>query len=255
MSGNKWWKLKYNLVEATEKGFRSLLTFGGAYSNHIYAVAAAAHELGLESIGVIRGEQVLPLNPTLHFASAKGMALHYISRDAYRRKADTDFLDGLGKRFGNCYVIPEGGSNNLAVDGVAEFAKTLDELTFDYLCCPVGTGGTIAGLIKGISREKEVLGFSSLKGGAYLRDEVLKFGTPHSHWEINDAYHFGGYAKTTPALLSFISRFEESHHIPLDFVYTGKMMYGIFDLIAKGFFKRGSTLLALHTGGVRGREK
>ncbi len=255
VTGNKWWKLKYNLAEAERLQQKTLLTFGGAFSNHIYATAAAAHELNLKSIGIIRGEETLPLNPTLAFAIKKGMQLHYVDRETYRNKTNPNFIDHLRNTFGDFYMIPEGGSNNLAVKGVYEFSKLLD-IDFDYLCCPVGTGGTLAGLIAGLSNQKHIIGFSSLKGGAFLKDEVEQFvGTTNSNWRIETNYHFGGYGKQSKELLDFIDSFELEHNIPLEQVYTGKMMFGIFDLIKKKYFKQGSTILAIHTGGLQGKLK
>jgi len=249
VSGNKWWKLKYNLEDAHHHGKNTLLTFGGAFSNHIYAVAAAAYELKIQSIGIIRGEETSPLNPTLRFATHKGMNLHYISRETYRKKSDQHFIDQLRDQFGDFYLIPEGGSNALAVKGVQEFAHMLD-IDFDCLCCPVGTGGTLAGVIQGLRGKKKILGFSALKDGAFLNEEVRKLGVNYTNWEIITAYHFGGYAKSTEALLQFIDDFKNQHHVPLEFIYTGKMISGIFDLATKGFFKKGSILLAIHTGGI-----
>lgn len=253
VSGNKWWKLKYNLEEAARNNFKTLLTFGGAYSNHIFATSAAAEELGFKSIGIIRGEETLPLNPTLLFAKEKGMELHYLSRDAYRTKTSSDHYF---KQFGDFYSIPEGGSNLLAVKGIREFASTLN-IDYDYICCAVGTGGTLSGLIEGVSENKEIIGFSVLKGSEFLTDEIKKLSTKSKHlsnWQLITDYHFGGYAKKTTQLLEFITSFRTTHKIPLDFVYTAKMMSGVYDLIAKGFFKRGSTLLAIHTGGLQAGE-
>lgn len=252
ISGNKWWKLKYNLEEASRLGCKKLLTFGGAYSNHIYATAAAAHELEFESIGIIRGEENLPLNPTLAFARAKGMDLHYISREEYRRKTEPDFLKGLKELFGDFYLIPEGGTNTLAVRGVAEFANLLShEAAFDYLCLPVGTGGTIAGMISGLDRGKKIVGFPVLKGASFLEDEIRVY-TENENGQLMYEYHFGGYAKSNERLKAFIKEFERSNNIPLDPIYTAKMMFGVFDLIKQGFFKRGSAVLVLHTGGLQG---
>ena len=254
-SGNKWWKLKYNLEEATRIGHDTLLTFGGAYSNHIYATAAAAKELGLKSIGIIRGENTLPLNHTLAFAESCGMTLHFVSREKYRNKTADDFIQQLQNKFGDFYLIPEGGTNGLAVKGVAEFGTALiNEVDFDYLCLPVGTGGTMAGIVKALAGRKKIVGFSVLKGGGFLSAEVKKWtADSFSNWNIEQDYHFGGYAKTTNELIKFISEFEKQHQLPLDQVYTAKMMFGILDLIQKGYFKRGSTILALHTGGLQGR--
>jgi 1-aminocyclopropane-1-carboxylate deaminase len=248
VSGNKWWKLKHNLIEAAQKNFKSLVTYGGAYSNHIFATAAAASELGFKSIGIIRGEEVLPLNPTLAFARSQGMELHYISREAYRTKS-RDYLE----KFDNFYLIPEGGSNILAVKGVREFASKLD-VPYDYLCCAVGTGGTLSGLVEGVPPEKKIIGFPALKGAEFLIKEIKKLSrqsTVLTNWELMSAYHFGGYAKSTPQLIEFIERFKTIHNVPLEFVYTGKMMFGIYSLISSGFFPRGTTILAIHTGGLQ----
>jgi 1-aminocyclopropane-1-carboxylate deaminase len=254
VSGNKWWKLKYNLEDTVKLGHTTLLTFGGAYSNHIYATAAAAKELGLKSIGIIRGEETLPLNQTLSFAVDQGMQLQYVSRELYRTKTEHGFIDPLHEKFGNFYLIPEGGTNELAVKGVTEFAKSLGD-DFDYLCCAVGTGGTLAGLIQGVPIGKEILGVSVLKGGDFLKEEVKKLldsGT-HDNWEIATDYHFGGYGKTSSTLLNFIKQFESTQSILLEHVYTGKLFYGVVDRITRNYFKRGSTLLVLHSGGLQGR--
>ncbi len=255
ISGNKWWKLKYNLEEAKRLGHDTLLTFGGAFSNHIFATAAAAKELGLKSIGIIRGEKILPLNPTLAFAESCGMQLHFISREDYRRKTDRLFIDQLKKEFGDFYLIPEGGTNAFAIRGCAEFAREkIWPIECTHVCLPVGTGGTLAGVVSGLMGETRVIGFSVLKDGSFLREEIKSqvgffIG---SNWEIQTDYHFGGYAKQTQELAEFILKIKEQHNLPLDQIYTGKMMFGIFDLIKKGYFERGSVVLAIHTGGLQG---
>lgn len=255
VSGNKWWKLKYNLLEARRLGKDMLLTFGGAFSNHIYATAGAAGELGFRSVGVVRGEETLPLNHTLHFAREKGMELYYVSREDYRKKDHPDFIKTLHDRFGDFYLIPEGGTNELAVKGCEEFAQSFHHIEYDYICLPVGTGGTISGLIRGIDINKKILGFSVLKGGEFLNEEVKALAgnkAVHDHWKIMTGYHFGGYAKRTEVLDRFIKNFFEHTAIPLDFVYTAKMMWGIYDLAEKGYFRRGTTVMAIHTGGLQG---
>jgi 1-aminocyclopropane-1-carboxylate deaminase len=253
ISGNKWWKLKYNLEEALKTGQTKLLTFGGAYSNHIYATAAAAHELGLNCIGVIRGEETRPLNPTLAFAKSKGMKLHYVTREAYRSKTEQAFIKQLHDQFGDFYLVPEGGTNQLAVKSCAEFGKQLtDEVDFDYLCLPVGTGGTMAGIIEGVNEKKEIIGFPALKGAVFLEDEIRRY-TRKKNWQLVYDYHFGGYAKTTEELKKFMDQFEKQYNIPLDPVYTAKMMFGVMDLLKKKFFDPGSIILAIHTGGLQGR--
>lgn len=249
VSGNKWWKLNLNIQRAISEHYDTLLTFGGAYSNHIYATAAAARELGLKSIGVIRGEESKPLNATLQFARDAGMQLHFISRASYGKR-DIELLSSLGEKFGRCYVIPEGGSNELGVEGIASFAEQLPR-DFDYTCCPIGTGATVAGLIRGLRGIGVVIGFPVLKGGDAWIDTVKTFNPHYTNWTIIPDYHFGGYAKTTATLENFIREFSNATNVPLEFVYSGKMFYGILDLIAKGYFKRGSRILALHTGGLR----
>jgi 1-aminocyclopropane-1-carboxylate deaminase len=187
-----------------------------------------------------------------------GMVLNFVSRDTYRNKTEQKFIDDLHTRFGDFYLIPEGGSNQLAIKGCAEFGRQLKrELDFDYVCLPVGTGATMAGIIAGVGNSKKVIGFSALKGGDFLVADVkanLKeyADTDFSNWEIVTDFHFGGYAKTKAQLLDFKKSFETKYHIPLDHVYTAKMMAGIFDLVARGYFERGSTILVVHTGGLQG---
>ena len=259
VSGNKWWKLKYNLAEAINQGSKTVLTFGGAYSNHIYATAAAANELGLKSIGIIRGEETLSLNTTLTFAKKQGMQLHYVSREEYRKKNEADFIQSLHDKYGEFYLIPEGGTNELAVQGCVELGgKLTSEIEFDYLCLPVGTGGTMAGIVSGFKGQKEIIGFSSLKGGSFLHEEVEKLqrnfsGISFSNWRIETQYHFGGYAKVPDDLKLFIRKAEADHSFPLDPIYTSKMFYGVLDLMKKNYFRRGTTILLLHTGGLQGR--
>lgn len=264
LSGNKWRKLKYNLQEARLQRKHTLLTFGGAFSNHIYAIAAAGKFSGFQTIGLIRGEEHLPLNPTLAFAREAGMHLYYINREEYRYKQEPAFLISLLEKFGDYYLIPEGGSNALAVKGCAEIIDDIP-IHYEYLCCPCGTGGTLAGMIAGTTdNQPTIIGFSALKGGGFLTEEVNELLDAYRHlephhtgttasWLIQTDYHFGGYAKTTPVLLDFIRWFEHIHTILLEQVYTGKMMFGLYDLLKKGYFKRGETIIAIHTGGLQGR--
>ncbi len=263
ISGNKWRKLKYNLLEAHRQGHHTLLSFGGAYSNHLYAVAAAGRAFGFRTVGLVRGEEISPLNPTLTFARECGMTLQYVPRTQYRDKASAGWLESLRERYGDFYLLPEGGSNALAVQGVAELVAEVD-LSWTYLCCPCGTGGTLAGLVAGAAGRGRLIGFSALKGGDFLRQEAGQLlrnyegltgisVTMHTNWQVQTAYHFGGYARVQPALLAFIRRFEEENGIALEQVYTGKMLYGIEDLLDTGFFGRGTAVVALHTGGLQGR--
>jgi 1-aminocyclopropane-1-carboxylate deaminase/D-cysteine desulfhydrase-like pyridoxal-dependent ACC family enzyme len=257
VSGNKWWKLKYNLEEAVKSKSKTLLSFGGHYSNHIYAVAGAASILGMKSVGIIRGEEVLPLNATLAYARSRGMTIHYVSREAYRLKSNEEFLLGLLERFGDSYVLPEGGTNALAVKGCREFGEKLArEVKFDIVALAVGTGGTLAGIIGGMQKDRQVIGFSVLKGGGFLEEEVRRWINPTNSaspaWRIETRYHFGGYARITQELRTFIDVQRTTHQLPLDHVYTAKALYGLFDMIQGGEIARGSTVLMIHTGGLQG---
>jgi 1-aminocyclopropane-1-carboxylate deaminase len=256
VSGNKWWKLKYNLQAASDTDHKTILTFGGAFSNHIFATAAATSELHLKSIGLIRGEKALPLNGILRFAGEQGMEIHYVSRGDYQLKSSTEFLEKLEFQFGNFYLIPEGGSNVLAVKGCAEFAETeLLKIDFEYLCLPVGTGGTMAGMICGLKGKKKVIGVSVLKGGKFLQTDVENLtrefsGMTYPNWSLLTNHHHGGYAKSSSELQSFIDEMKVVYGLPLDPVYTGKLVYAVIKEIESGAFERGSTIVLLHTGGL-----
>ncbi|MCW8910143.1 MAG: pyridoxal-phosphate dependent enzyme [Gammaproteobacteria bacterium] len=256
IQGNKWRKLKYNLIAARSKKFDTLLTFGGAFSNHIHATAAAGHYLNFKTIGIIRGEETLPLNPTLQDAINWGMELNYISRSQYREKSSAEFIEQLKHKHGNFFLIPEGGSSSYALKGCEEIIKELDE-DYDYVCAACGTGATLAGIISGLNNKSKTLGFPILKAGTYIEQEVNNFlkknnRTNLNNWKIEKNYHFGGYAKTTGELISFIIDFHEKHNIRLDPVYTAKMFYGLFDLIEKDYFKPETRIIAIHTGGLQG---
>ena len=252
ISGNKFFKLKYNLLAARQQGFEKVLTFGGAYSNHIAATAFAAHQFGFQSLGMIRGEELAqrPLNPTLATAQQFGMQLEFISRNAYRQKDQPDFLQRLQQQYPDFYLIPEGGTNALAVQGCREILVA-EDAQFDLICCAVGTGGTLAGLIEASQQHQQLLGFSALKGD-FLTQEVAQLTTKRN-WRILDDYCCGGYAKTTPELIQFIQTFEQRYNIPLEQVYTGKMLRGIFDLIDQDKIGPDQKILLIHTGGLQGR--
>ena len=252
ISGNKFRKLYYNLKQAKSDKFDTLLTFGGAYSNHIAAVAAAGSEFGFKTIGIIRGNELFnkkEQNPTLRFAIDHGMKLHFISREEYRKKNDKEFILSLKEIFGKFYLLPEGGTNHLAVKGCEEILKEEDK-QFDVVCVPVGTGGTIAGIIESSLDKQEIIGFSALKGQFQL-EEVKKY-TNKTNFRIIDDYCFGGYAKIDIDLIRFINEFKQKYGIQLDPVYTGKMIFGIMDMIKKKKLKENSRILAIHTGGLQG---
>jgi len=254
ISGNKWYKLKYNLKEAVNEGFQKLLTFGGAYSNHVMAVAEAANLLNLDSVGVIRGEPTKTLNPTLFAAESLGMELHFVSRESYRNKGEESFQKSLRDRFGRFYLLPEGGTNSLAIKGAKEIAKLIGP-DFDHIVLPVGTGGTATGIC--LDRvDSRVWGISALKGIKWP-NEIEALGQRYDlplfpNLTILVDYHFGGYAKFNDLLVQFINDFKLDHDIPLEPIYTGKMMFGVMDMISKGLLEKGSRVVAINTGGLQG---
>lgn len=252
VSGNKFRKLKYNLLQAKAENQQTLLTFGGAFSNHIAAVAFAGKERGFKTIGIIRGDELAQKvneNPTLLFAQNCGMQLEFISREEYRLKSELSFIENLKQKFGNFYLIPEGGTNALAIKGCEEII-THEDADFDYICCSIGTGGTISGLINSALPHQKVLGFPALKGD-FLKEEIRNFAQ-NENWELISDYHFGGYGKINAELVLFINHFYAENHIPLDPIYTGKMVFGVIDLIQKNYFPAESKILMIHTGGIQG---
>jgi 1-aminocyclopropane-1-carboxylate deaminase len=256
--GNKWYKLKHNLLAARAQSAHTVLSFGGAYSNHLVALAAASKACGLRSIGIVRGEAPRVLNPALRFMEAQGMALHYISRSDYRNKEDPEFIRALEKRFGPFYQIPEGGSNLLGIKGCAEITAHLQwssEAAPRIVLMACGTAATLTGVVSAVPSDCEVVGISVLKGPDSLSPQVDAWldqlaCARVSRWSIKTQYHHGGYGKTGPALNDFINDFEGRTGIPLEPVYTGKMMWGLYQMIESGEIARGAEVIALHTGGL-----
>ena len=257
VSGNKFRKLKYNLQEARTQKKKTILTFGGAFSNHILATAAAGKASGFKTIGIVRGDELgidvsktLASNSTLKRADDHGMHFDFVSREQYRNKNDAEFLKSLEEKHGDFYLIPEGGTNQLAVKGCEEILTTEDQ-QFDYICSCVGTGGTISGIINSAQSHQKILGFPALKGD-FLKEEIKPLVREQKNWKLIETYHFNGYGKYTKSLIEFVNQFKKDTEIPLDPVYTGKMMYGILDMIRKDRFLPGSKILAIHTGGLQG---
>lgn len=257
ISGNKYRKLTYNLEKAKELGNNTLLTFGGAYSNHIAAVAYAGNSFGFKTIGIIRGDELAkkimnnePLNPTLKFATEHGMELNFVSREAYKNKDSQDFITHCQESFGNFYLIPEGGSNELAVKGCEEILNENDQM-YDYICVSVGTGGTISGIINASKKHQHVIGFAAVNAPNII-EEIKRFTKKSANWQLYFEDHFGGYGKVNEDLINFINRFKEETDIQLDTIYTGKMMFRIIDLIKKNHFPKNTKILAIHTGGLQG---
>jgi len=253
ISGNKWRKLKYVLDHALSLGADTLISMGGAYSNHLHALAYAGKALGLKTIGLVRGEQPETLTPSLADMKAWGMELKFIPRSDYRllrQYKNHHDLPGLKPRQ---YWFPEGGATGLALKGVAELVAEI-AIPYDTVCLPCGTGTTLAGIVDAAPEQVSVLGFAALKNAGFLTAEVeAMLSQPRKNWQINVDYHFGGFAKTNAELSAFIEDFELNTTIPLEPVYTGKMMYALYDLIKKHNFETGQRIIAVHTGGLQGK--
>ncbi len=246
VSGNKWFKLKYNIAEAKKYNQNTILTFGGAFSNHIHATAAACKLTGIKSIGVIRGERASENNSTLSFAKQNGMQLHFVSRDEYRKKDSEEFINELKSKFGNFYLIPEGGNNELGEKGCEEIIK--DDFDFDYLFCACGTNTMFNGLSRRDSfGTKKIKPHQKIMGIRVIKSNLKEPG-------INNDYSFGGYAKHTQELLDFKKQFEKQNNIPLDYVYTAKLFYAVNNLISKNYFEEGAKILIIHSGGLQGND-
>jgi 1-aminocyclopropane-1-carboxylate deaminase len=252
VSGNKWRKLMYNVDQAVAQGHTTLLTFGGAYSNHIYATAKACQMLGLKSIGIIRGDYFPKLSSTLTFAKACGMELKFISKAQFDLRETDAFNKELAKEWGNFYRIPEGGANNLGVKGCTQILEEVDWF-FDTILTACGTATTLSGLVLGLKPGQSALGISVLKDGGSLETFVeSQVGKARSDWEILHEYAGKGYAKVDDNLYRFKQEFEAETGIPLDFVYTAKLMQALISEVERGRWKQGTRLLALHTGGLQG---
>ncbi|MFI5896412.1 1-aminocyclopropane-1-carboxylate deaminase/D-cysteine desulfhydrase [Actinoplanes sp. NPDC051513] len=240
--GNKWRKLKYNIEAAQRAGHTTLLTFGGAFSNHLLATAAAGHHFPFTTVGIVRGEHRDPLNPVLAAAVRHGMRLEYVDRSRYRQRSDKVFLEHLSEKYGNPYLIPEGGANEQGVRGCAELVDEIG-IPFDILSCSVGTGATLAGVATRLSPTQRAIGYAALKGDFLRRDVECLQKTPTTNWEIDTSHHFGGYAKRTRTLDVFIEDFRDRHGVTLNRVYEAKMMYGIFADLSR--FTPGTTVVVL----------
>ncbi|MBC7642342.1 MAG: 1-aminocyclopropane-1-carboxylate deaminase/D-cysteine desulfhydrase [Flavobacterium sp.] len=253
ISGNKFRKLKYNFLLAKSMEYKSVMTFGGAFSNHIAAVAYAGKEFGISTIGVIRGEELgskVKENPTLKFAQECGMKFEFVSREVYKSKNEIEIFEHFKLKYGLFMTIPEGGTNEYGIKGCTEIL-TNDDLDFDYICTCVGSGGTISGLIKSSDNSQTILGFPALKAD-FLDNDIKSFVSTKTNWSLIKEYHFGGYGKVTNELVVFMNNFLEKYKILLDPIYTSKMVFGVMDLIDKNYFPDNSKILMIHTGGLQG---
>ncbi len=254
ISGNKWYKLKENLAYALANNYRSVLTFGGAFSNHLIATATAAQQYGLDSIGIVRG--IVPpekFTKTLQDCKQYGMQIHCVSREDYDKKTDPVFLAQLAETFSNPFIIPEGGANKQGREGAEEIAKPIPD-TCTHICTAVGTGTTFAGLRNALPVSKKLIGFVPMKKGNYLQIEIGKHlqTEKKTNWQLMDDWHFGGFGKCNVALIDFMNSFYKQNNIPLDVVYTAKMMYGVQQLLLSKYFPENAQILCIHTGGLQG---
>lgn len=250
VSGNKWRKLKYNINEYFTSGCQSIITFGGAFSNHIAATACIGNLLKIPTHGIIRGDKVS--NSTLELASSNGMSLHFITREEYKKKNESEFAINLNNSLKNSYIIPEGGSNLLGLKGCEEIIQDFD---FDVVTSACGTGSTLSGIISSLKNNQQAIGFPVLKGGSFLEKEIrynLKLlESNNSKWKLETDFHFGGYAKYNSDLIEFINDFWKVNKVKLDPIYTGKAMFGLYSLIESGKLSCGK-ILFIHTGGLQG---
>jgi 1-aminocyclopropane-1-carboxylate deaminase/D-cysteine desulfhydrase-like pyridoxal-dependent ACC family enzyme len=255
ISGNKLFKLYYFLDEARNSSHKKIITFGGAFSNHLAATAFACKEMDIKSVGIVRGEKSFRLSHTLLFCLDQGMELQFISRGDYKKINEKEFLEGLKKQHGECILIPEGGFSIKGKEGASLITQTFDSSGFTHICVAVGTATTFAGIIEGSSNQCDVTGFSVLKNMHDINKRLhsLEVNSSKKYSFVAD-YHFGGYAKKTDELMSFMNSFYIENNIPLDFVYTAKMMFGVNDLVQKNYFPPGSNILCIHTGGLQGNQ-
>lgn len=257
ISGNKWRKLKYNLQHAKAINAKGVITFGGCFSNHIHASAFACHQQGLNAIGIIRGELENQDNYTLAWAKHWGMQLQFVDRKTYRQRNEQAYLADIQQQYPNYLIIPEGGSNSLALPGMGEVIAELNQqATFDTLLTPVGSGGTIAGLIAADNNEHNILGIAVLKQASYLQNEIRNllpsYANKFTNWQLNTEMHRGGYAKFSQEDATIIREFSQVVGIDFEPIYSGKMILALLDLINKGYFAENHKIVLLHTGGLQG---
>ncbi len=253
ISGNKFYKLKYNLLQARNTQKSTLLTFGGAFSNHLLAVASAGKENNFKTIGIVRGNELennFAENPTLLYCRKLGMDLFFVSREEYRKKENGQIVQSLINKNPTIYLINEGGTNDLAVMGAREILNE-DTKKFDIICCAVGTGGTLSGISLAAENHQKIIGFPVLKNATFLYDEIREF-SDKNNFELHLHSHFGGYGKVNEELIQFINQFKKHQQIPLDPIYTGKMMFGVMKMIEEKMSNKNKKILAIHTGGIQG---
>jgi D-cysteine desulfhydrase len=253
ISGNKWFKLKYQIQDALQQNKKGILTFGGAWSNHLVATALAAQQAGLQSIGIIRGEQPQTLSATLQEVQAYNMQLQFISRARYSNEAA--IIPGLSAQYPDHYIIPQGGQSHLGVLGAADILQLTQIKSYSHICCATGTGTMLAGLVHAALPQQEVIGICSLKMPNDENNSLNSFVKAYAgkkRYTIFYDYHFGGYARKTDELISFMNSIYRQHELPTDFVYTGKLLFGVMQLVQSDYFQPGSRIIVVHSGGLQG---
>lgn len=254
VSGNKWYKLKHNIQYCLDNHITTILTFGGAYSNHLVATAAAAQLYGVQSVGIIKGKYAeTNLTPTLKSCLEYGMELQFVTNEEYDKKNDEGWLQQLSEKYKNALIVPEGGANDMGRAGASDIAELIPE-RFTHIAISVGTGTSLTGVLNNLRQDATVIGFAPMKGGAYLNEEVREYIQPdkRQRYIIYDDWHFGGFGKHTDELISFMNEFYEHHRMPLDMVYTAKMMFGLREQVMEGLYPETSKILCVHTGGLQG---
>ena len=259
VSGNKLYKLHYNLEAFVNGGYKTLVTFGGAYSNHLHALAYAGNELDVPTVGIVRGEQLLPLNATLKDCVDWGMILEPVSRGVYRQKERATEIKDILAGYPKPYLVPEGGGNTLGVKGASLMLDSVNQENYDFIVLASGTGATVAGIIYASLPSVKVIGVATLKGASWMaqavRDHLLSMNCHKTNWNINCDYHFGGYGKKNAELDDFVNTVRVESGLLIEPVYTGKALYALLDLVAKGEIDKGSRVLFIHTGGMQGARK
>jgi 1-aminocyclopropane-1-carboxylate deaminase len=253
ISGNKWFKLKHSLNEAIGLKKKNIVTVGGAYSNHVLATACACSELQLHAVAIIRGEQPAKLSCTLEKAAELGMTIEFAPRPFFAGKEK--LYDFIHEKYYDCYLVEEGGKNENGIKGAEEILDLVSARHYDYVCCAVGTGTTIAGIIRASAATQLVIGIPAIKINDGANDTfsfIEEASDGKNNFILINDYHFGGYAKYNDSLLEFMNHFYSHYSIPTDFVYTAKLFYGVSDLIRKSYFKKNSKILVIHSGGLQG---
>ncbi|MEJ7740863.1 MAG: pyridoxal-phosphate dependent enzyme [Chitinophagaceae bacterium] len=255
VSGNKWFKLKYYLQDALQNNYQTVLTFGGAWSNHIIATAYACRDAGMHSIGVIRGEQSLSLSTTLQSALGYGMQLEFVDRHTFQARDKTELVKKLVNKWGRLYIIPEGGAGIPGIRGSEEILASIPYQKYSHIMCCIGTGTMFMGVVNSSLPTQELIGIPVLKGMGHLPEQFREFFKEPARMDqckVLYDYHFGGYAKKTPGLIQFMNQFHQQTGIPTDFVYTAKLMFAFTDLLEKNYFTPDSHILIIHSGGLQG---